>query len=502
MQLQRIARLPGIRAARLIEPGYDLRAVHHDSRRLDSATAFYALRGQKTDGHAFVAEAVRAGAPAVFVSDEARFADLERGSPEGLKAWFLVEDGRGRLAELARDIHGDPSRQMRLLAVTGTNGKTTTTHLAAQMLRAMGEPCAIIGSVGMWLGHACVHPGLTTPEAPDVQAFLARCLAEGVRAAAMEASSIGIATGRTLGLSFAAAAFTNLTLDHLDFHGSLEAYRSTKFHLFLESDGPAPRAVINLDDPTGAELEAALRARGRPAFTFALDGPADLTAEGVGWDSGGVSGRLRKGESSVPFRAPMLGRYNLSNLLAAAGLLLVTGSALEDVATAASHAKGAPGRLERVPTRRGFTVLVDYAHTPDALDNVLRAVRPMTAGRLWVVFGCGGERDRAKRPLMGAIAERLADRVVLTSDNPRGEAPGAILDEIARGLRDPKRARRIEDRREAIRWTLEQARRGDLVLIAGKGHETYQEIAGRRLPFRDQQIVREWAGAAKPEPSR
>jgi UDP-N-acetylmuramoyl-L-alanyl-D-glutamate--2,6-diaminopimelate ligase len=496
VHLREIARLPAIAASRIASPELDLRALSADSRRVDHATAFFARKGGRVDGHAFLQEALGAGAPALFLTDPERYADWAAAPAErleGLAGLFLARDVPHALAELAAAIYGEPARRMRLLAVTGTNGKTTVTYLAAQMLRAMGEPCAIVGSVGMLLDGEPERLGLTTPEAPELQAFLARCLGEGVSAAAMEASSIGIDRGRTHALAFRAAAFTNLSQDHLDVHGDMESYREAKFRLFTGHE--VARAIVNLDDPAGRELAARLEERdSRPALlSFALDRPADLGAQHPRWDAAGVETALRVRGRLYPVRAPLLGRYNLSNLLAAAGLLIASGSTPEAVARAAADTRGAPGRLERVPVPHPFTVLVDYAHTPDALENVLGAVRPLTPGTLWVVFGCGGERDRGKRPRMGAVAERLADRVVLTSDNPRGEPAAAILDAIVRGLRDPRAAARIESREEAIRWTLDRAQPGDLVLIAGKGHETDQEIAGRRLPFSDQAVVRAWS---------
>ena len=357
----------------------------------------------------------------------------------------------------------------------------------------MGTPCGIAGTLGMTLDDRPADLGLTTPEAPDIQRFLARCREDGTGAVAMEASSIGIALARTRGLSFRAAAFTNLTQDHLDFHGGMERYREAKFDLFLRHE--VARAVVNLDDSAGRELAARLEASGAPpALGFAVSGDAELRTEGASWDASGMRGALCLGERRAPFASPLLGRFNLSNLLAAVGLLTATGAEFEAVAAAAAAGVGAPGRFERIPVPHGFTVVVDYAHTPDALENALETAREIAAGELWAVFGCGGERDTAKRPRMGAIAERLAERTVLTSDNPRGEPPEAILDQIARGLRDPGAAVRIEAREEAIRWALDRARDGDLVLIAGKGHETYQEIEGQRLPFSDREVVEAWAG--------
>lgn len=501
VRLSDLARLPGISASHLARPEHEVRGISADSRRAAPGTAFFALRGAQADGHRFLADAARAGAPALVFTDPAAFAAWRAAPPEGLqpKGLLLAREGRRTLAELAAAVYGDPSRRMTLLAVTGTNGKTTVTHLVAQMLAALGRPCALVGSVGLFRDPAAQAEGagLTTPEAPELQAFLAGCLAQGVQAAAMEASSVGIEAHRTHALAFAGAAFTNLSQDHLDVHPDMDAYREAKFRLFTEHE--AARAVINLDDPAGRLLlERIGAARPElPCRTFALgQGPssgADLTAQDARWDAAGVAADWVCRGRAYPIRAPLLGAYNLSNLLCALGLLLAADVAPEDAAAVAPHAQGAPGRLERIPVPRGFTVVVDYAHSPGALEAVLGAVRPLTRGRLWIVFGCGGGRDRAKRPLMAAAAERLADRVVLTNDNPRHEAPGAILDETVQGLRDPKAAARIEPREEAIRHALDAARPGDLVLIAGKGHETYQDIGGVKHPFSDQAVVRAWA---------
>jgi len=494
MRLAEIARQPLFLGMHLVRPEAELTAVQADSRRVDGRTGFYALQGLRTDGHAFLAQAAAAGAPALFVGDPVRFEALRAAPPPGVAGVFLVPPGRAALARVAALVHGAPSRRLALLGVTGTNGKTTVSHLVAHVWEALGQPCGLIGSLGMHCGEAHRSSDRTTPEAPDIEAFLGHCLELGATAAAMEVSSIGIALERTAALHFCAAAFTNLTPEHLDFHGSLDDYAAAKFRLFLEQ--APPHAVVNLDDPRGPALLARLAAE-RPAvvrtgFSTAAGAAATLTAEAVRAGPDGMRGVLRHGSARAPFATPLVGRFNLSNLLAATGLLRAAGAELADVAAALPRAGGAPGRFERVPTGRDFLAVVDYAHTPDALENVLRCARELTRGRVLVVFGCGGERDRVKRPLMGAIAEWLADEVVLTSDNPRGEPPEAILAEIAAGMRGA--AQTIPERRAAIRHALERARPGDCVLVAGKGHETYQEVAGQRLPFDDRQVVRDWAG--------
>ena len=503
MKLALLADLPLVRRSRVIRPDYDLRAIHCDSRRADRATGFVAVRGLQEDGHRYLESALAAGAPALFLSDPDAFARLEEAPPDGVGGVFLVAPERRVLAELAVAVWGAPSRELAVLGITGTNGKTTVAHLVAQVSAALGRPCGNIGTLGMTGGGAVgltgdtapvVPTGHTTPEAPDIQGFLRACVEAGVDTVAMEATSIGIALERTWGVRFRAAAFTNLTPEHLDFHPSLEAYRDTKFRLFLE--GEIGSAVINLDDPAGVELTARL-ARERPELpvaTFSLADGAELGIEQPAWDGQGMRGVLRQGGERHPFRSPLLAPFNLSNILAATGLLRAAGVKLGEVAGALADCPGAPGRFERVAPALPFTVVVDYAHTPDALENALQAARGLTGGRLLVVFGCGGDRDRGKRPLMGAIAARLAERVFLTSDNPRGEPPDGIIAEIAKGIREPRgTVEPIPERRAAIHRALGEAQAGDLLLIAGKGHETTQEIGGQKFPFSDRKVVLEWA---------
>ena len=492
MLLKEIASQPAVLEARLTDPDFDLSALHCDSRRADPKTGFLALKGQNTDGHLYLDFAREAGTPVLFVSNKDHFARLysEQGPLAGL---FLIEPGREALADLAGALAGHPSRSLSLMGVTGTNGKTTVIHLVSQILEAMGKSSALLGTLGSTLGGEVVSGFHTTPEAPDIQDFLHKCLQAGETRVAMEVSSHGIALERTRGLSFAAAAFTNITQDHLDFHGAMEPYLETKFRLFLEND--AKKAVVNLDDPLGGLLTNRLGEQGRAAdvLTFALEREAHLSLENLSAGKEGMTGTLRTEDHKAPFRLPLLGRFNLSNLLAAVGLLLATGEGLEPVAEAVSHCRGARGRVEKVPLDAPFTVVVDYAHTPDALKNLLRAILPREGAKMGVLFGCGGDRDREKRPLMGGIAENHADWVVVSTDNPRGEDPQLILRQIASGMTGAVPTFHIVDRREAIHALLDAGREGDLLVIAGKGDETYQEIDGVRHPFDDREVVREWA---------
>lgn len=494
MKLARVASMPGVLRAQLRDPDFELGRLHCDSRRADAQTAFLALAGLRTDGHRYVEAARQAGAPALFVSEPGVYERLVAEPPDGLAGVFLVPPGRAVLADLSAALTGYPHREVRLLGVTGTSGKTTVVHLVTQLLGALGQPCARVGTQGLAVGAERSPSERTTPEAPDIHALLRRSVEQGVRTAAMEVTSIGIELERSHGLSFAAAAFTNLSQDHLDFHHDMEAYRDAKFRLFLEYDTAA--AVVNVDDAAGRLLAERLGVAGRARrlLDYGLERPATLTLEALRTEADATVGRVRYRDEVAPFRFGLPGRFNLANLLAALGLLLSSGESLQALAPAIAACAGPAGRFERVGLEAPFTVLVDYAHKPDALERVLRAARPLAHGRLRVLFGCGGERDRTKRPQMGAIAQRLADQVVLTSDNPRGERPEAILDEIEAGMSGPGLARRIVDRREAIHWLLHQARAGDVVLIAGKGDETYQEVAGRKMPFDDRDVVCEWSG--------
>ncbi|MBI3993206.1 MAG: UDP-N-acetylmuramoyl-L-alanyl-D-glutamate--2,6-diaminopimelate ligase [Candidatus Lambdaproteobacteria bacterium] len=474
-----------------------LAALHCDSRRVAAGEGFFALVGERFDGHDFIAQVLTRRPGALAVSDPATYATLAARNDLAGTALLLVRPGRESLAELAAAVYGHPSRALHLLGVTGTNGKSTVTYLVQQLCAALGRECGVIGSLGMGIGAERAPGERTTPEAPEIEAFLAQCVSRGVGTAAMEVSSIALAQRRTHGLHFHAGAFTNLTQDHLDFHGSMAQYGRDKARLFLEY--PLDCAVLNLDDPVGIELFTALAAEHprmrRLGFSCQGRPGAALAVERLQTSAGGSRGVLVVEGARCDFALPLAGHFNVSNMLAAVGLLMATGAEPVALAAALPGCTGAPGRFERVPVPGGFTAVVDYAHTPDALDNVLRAAREVATGRVLVLFGCGGERDVIKRPLMGAVAAELADVVLVTSDNPRGESPRAIIDAVLAGV-PPARAGRVEameDRAAAIAHLLGRARPGDVVLLAGKGHEPYQEIGGKRLPFDDREQVRRWA---------
>jgi UDP-N-acetylmuramoyl-L-alanyl-D-glutamate--2,6-diaminopimelate ligase len=459
-------------------------AISYDSRRVTPGSIFVALRGLKADGTTFVPQALSRGA-AVIVADVAPPAD--HAGP-----WLLVTDARLALALLADAFYEHPSRRMRVVGVTGTNGKTTTAYLLASMLDAAGLEAGLLGTVTYRLGGEEREASRTTPEAPDVQQLLDEMIRQGCRSAVMEVSSHALALKRVDGMRFAAGIFTNLTRDHLDFHEDMETYFLAKRRLFEMLPDQAP-GVINLDDPRGASLVDVCRRPVTFAMTKTADvmpGPLEITLDGLSFD-------IRTPRGVVPVHSRLVGRPNVSNILAAAATAVALDLPLDAVAEGVRALPGVPGRFEVVSSPGDeVTVVVDYAHTDDALRNLLETARPLAPRRLVTVFGCGGDRDKTKRPLMGMVAARLSDVVVITSDNPRSEDPQRIIDEIKRGIPAGSAGGRaadiqsVVDRREAIARAVEIAEAGDLVLVAGKGHEKYQQIGDRVLPFDDGEVAR------------
>lgn len=460
-------------------------AVTYDSRRAVPGAVFVALKGLKADGAAFADQAAARGAVAV-VAESPRPA-----SPT--VPWLAVTDARLALACLAAEFHGHPSREMPVVGITGTNGKTTTAYLLASIYEAAGVAAGLLGTVEYRIGRHAREASRTTPEAPELQGLLREMRAAGCGACVMEVSSHALALKRVEGLRFAAGIFTNLTRDHLDFHGDMEAYFAAKQRLFdmLPPDAPG---VVNLDDPRGA----ALAARCRRPVTYAVTRAADVTAGAIQMTLRGLVFDVQTPRGRVAVRSALVGRPNAFNILAAIAAAQALGLPLDAIERGVAALPGVPGRFEIVSGPADeITVVVDYAHTDDALRNLLETARPLAAGRLVTVFGCGGERDRTKRPLMGMVAARLSDLVVITSDNPRGEDPQGIIEEIARGIAGARGAAarapevlRIADRAAAIARAVDAARAGDLVLIAGKGHERYQQIGDRVLPFDDAEVAR------------
>jgi UDP-N-acetylmuramoyl-L-alanyl-D-glutamate--2,6-diaminopimelate ligase len=465
--------------------------VAHDSRGVSPGMVFVAIRGQRADGTAFAADAASRGAAAIVA---------ETAAPPGITVpWLRTTDARLALAELAALFYGRPSDQLTVVGVTGTNGKTTTTYLLAAVFDAAGMPCGRIGTVTFRVGSGAGgerDASHTTPEASEIQRLLREMADHGCRACAMEVSSHALVLHRVANMRFAAAIFTNLTRDHLDFHGDMAQYFAAKRRLFEMLPSGAP-AVVNVDDPRGVELAGSLKR----VMTFAIDRAADVRATNVHSSLEGLAFSVETPRGAMDMRSPLVGRpnvYNILGVVAAAVALDLPARAIEE----------GIARLERVPGRFQIVsastddvrVVVDYAHTDDALKNLLETARPLTSGRLITVFGCGGDRDRTKRPLMGAVAGRLSDFVVLTSDNPRSEDPGRIIDEIKLGLApapEPGAPKRHTtpfvtnpDRRLAIEQAIRSAKAGDLVIIAGKGHEKYQVIGDRTLPFDDVEAAR------------
>ena len=456
----------------------EITGITTDSRTVVPGALYAAVRGSETDGHRFVADAARRGAAAALVEVP----------QEAALAQVLVRDGRRAALAAARAWHGDPSRQLVLIGVTGTNGKTTTTGLLRHLLNGTGTTGSI-GTLGAYDGAGATVPSaaLTTPGPVDLQATLAALRDRGTTHVVMETSSHSLDQGRLHGLTFAAAVFTNLTRDHLDYHGTMEHYLAAKLRLssYLALDGVE---VVNLDDPAWRAMPDR---NGR--VTFGRHQAADVRASGLAMDAAGSRFRLESRWGNAEVALPLLGDFNVANALAAAACALGMGRPIGEVAQRLAAAPQVPGRMERIASRP-CTVLRDYAHTPDALERALATLRPLTAGKLIVVFGCGGDRDRGKRPIMGRIAAALADLAVVTSDNPRTEDPEAIIHDIEQGMGSEPHLRQA-DRREAIAVALQAARPDDTVLLAGKGHETYQVIGTEKLPFDEREIVRALAGA-------
>jgi len=472
-----------------------IRGIAIDSRAVVPGDLFVALRGVHADGHEHLQQAIDLGAAAVVVERVPAGIDL-RGCPA-----VVVRDARQSLAPLSALFFGNPSEELSLIGVTGTNGKTSTTYLLESILKAAGRRTGLIGTVEVRYADEHLRSVNTTPESVELQRLLRAMRTHGVDAVAMEVSSHALAIGRTDGCRFEAAAFTNVTQDHLDFHETMDAYRVAKTRLFREHLRPGAAAVLNLDDPAAAEFLAAARdGGGRPICVARKPGPGvDVAVEAAHVDLGGTRARLRLPTGPLELALPLLGDFNIENLLVAVGLAVGLDIPVDAIVRGVESCPQVPGRVERVDPGRPDTptVLVDYAHTPDAVDKLLRTVRPMARGRLITVFGCGGDRDRTKRAPMAEAVARWSDRAIATSDNPRGEDPEAILADVVLGLR---RLRKVEaadldgsdasfaclvDRHAAIRLALGIARSADTVVIAGKGHEDYQIVGRQRLPFDD-----------------
>ncbi len=460
----------------------EIEGIAYDSRQVRPGFVFVALPGRHADGRAFVADAVKRGAVAVVAEEECS-------APNGV-VFIHVQDARQAMAEIACAFHGEPSQKLRMIGITGTNGKTTTSYFCRDILAAAGYPAGLIGTIAYEIGRRRIPAARTTPESPDIQSLLDQMTRAGCRAAVMEVSSHGLDQKRVWGIDFDVGVFTNLSQDHLDYHKTMERYFAAKAELFRSLGQMKKRAwaVINVDDPWGLRL-ADTGGWAAEVVTYGQHANAAVRAEDIQMTAEGSQFRLVTpwGEREARIRLP--GAFNIHNALAAAAACGVLGVSVETIVQALGSLNAVPGRLEPVPAPLTFKVFVDYAHTPDALDKVLETLRPITRGRLIVVFGCGGNRDRGKRPLMGAVAARAADHVILTSDNPRGEDPEAILREIEAGIPAGASFEKEVHRERAIFNALRRAAPGDVVLVAGKGHETYQEFADTVVPFDDREVV-------------
>ena len=462
-------------------PDREISGIAYHSAAVQAGDLFAAIRGFVHDGHRYAADAVGRGAAAVLV---------DHPLPDIAATQIVVSDTRQALAAVSAVFYGDPSRHLWLCGVTGTNGKTTTTYLIDAVLRAAGHHPAVVGTTGVLAGgiprefHMSTS---TTPEAPDLQRLLRDLRADGVDHVTMEVTSHALELARVASCHFRAAVFTNLTQDHLDLHGDLTRYRDAKALLFAMV-APNGTSIVNADDPSGAAMREASRAR---AVTYGIEAPAEVQARDLAMAPNGTRFTVGwpGGSRQVSLRLP--GRFNVSNALAAFAVGLAHGVDPAVIGPALESVAGVPGRCELVDEGQPFTVLVDYAHSPDSLEKILRLAGQISAGRRIVVFGCGGERDRTKRPIMGRIGTHLADYAIFTSDNPRGEDPDAIIREIETGVEGARNFASIADRRAAIERGIAMAHSGDVVVIAGKGHETYQILGVRVEAFDDRAVARE-----------
>lgn len=469
------------------DPETSISGVVYDSRRVAPGIAFVALPGTRTDGHAFVGEAVARGAPLVVVQRPVEV-------PPGV-AVLQVESTRKALSTIAAAVYGHPSRRLRVIGVTGTNGKTTTTHLIRAILMARGERVGLIGTVHNFVGDEELTSQLTTPQASDMQGLLARMVEVGCTYVVMEVSSEGLDMHRVDDVEFDVGVFTNLTQDHLNYHGTLERYREAKLRLFRLLSRPGTKtgkiAVLNRDDPSEPHVRGACAV---PVITFGLEPGAEFSARDLVTTPDGTRFQMITPQGEAPVSLQMVGRFNVYNALAAAAVGMAEGVPLDVIRRVLEEQTGVAGRMEPVRAGQPFGVFVDYAHSPDGLENVLTTARGMTKGRVIAVFGCGGDRDRKKRPTMGRIAARLADHTIITSDNPRSEEPAAIIREIEEGLKEalpPGHSyETVVDRTEAIERAVAAAAPGDVVIIAGKGHETYQIFADRTIYYDDREVAR------------
>jgi UDP-N-acetylmuramoyl-L-alanyl-D-glutamate--2,6-diaminopimelate ligase len=463
-------------------------AVTDDSRAVATGSLFVAVKGERVDGHRYVTQAIEAGAVAVIGQESV-------GRESAI--FVRVADSRKALGLIGSRFQGDPSARLTMIGVTGTNGKTTTTYLCRALLEGIGRHVGLIGTVAYEIGAETIPASHTTPGALELQGLLAKMEQADMDSVVMEVSSHALAMDRTAGCEYDVAVFTNLTQDHLDYHRTMEEYFQAKLRLFTtlgQGKKTGQRAILNMDDPWGAQVRAACRV---PVWGFALKTQADLRAENVRLSMNGSTFTAATPAGLVTIESRLVGEHNVYNLLGAIGVALHAGATCDQVREAVARLSNVPGRFERVSAGQDFTVVVDYAHTEDALVRLLAAAQALKTRRIITVFGCGGDRDRGKRPKMGRVAVEYSDVVVLTSDNPRTEDPLAILREVEAGVHEALKSRPhvdyhlISDRREAIIAAVRLAQGGDIVLIAGKGHEDYQILGTQKVHFDDREVARE-----------
>lgn len=463
-------------------------SVTDDSRSVSSGSLFVAVKGERVDGHKYVGQAIKAGAAAIVGQDSVERASIP---------FVQVTDSRKALGLIGSRFYGDPSAQLAMIGVTGTNGKTTTTYLCKALLENIGRRVGLIGTVAYQIGAETIPASHTTPGAVELQQLLARMNEARLDSVVMEVSSHALAMDRTAGCEYDVAVFTNLTQDHLDYHRTMEEYFQAKLRLFTglgQGKKTRQRAIVNMDDPRGVYVRAACRV---PVWGYALNVSADLMAENVRLSMNGSTFTAATPAGTFTVESRLVGEHNVYNLLGAIGVALHGGATCDQVREAVARVNNVPGRFERVSAGQDFTVVVDYAHTEDALVRLLTAARTLKTERIITLFGCGGDRDRGKRPKMGRAAVEFSDVVILTSDNPRTEDPLAILREVEAGVREALQRRpsvqyhMVADRREAIGTAVRLARPGDILLIAGKGHEDYQIVGTKKMHFDDREVARE-----------
>ena len=471
----------------------DVHRIQYDSRKVERGDCFVALKGVGTDGHKFAETAVERGAKIVVLEDDSTLPDPYFMHNHVVK--IVVPDSRKALAVMSANFFGLPSRALTMVGVTGTNGKTTTTHLIKSIMESSGEKVGLIGTIEYVVGDQVIPASHTTPESLELNDLLSQMLKSGCKSVSMEVSSHALHQSRVYGIDFDVAVFTNLTQDHLDYHRTMEEYFHAKKILFNSLSGDSV-AVTNADDVWGMKIVSATNVR---RLSYGISGKADIQATDVRLSLDGTTFTITAENETQTLTSPLVGRFNVYNVLAAYATGLALGCPHEAIAAGISRVKNVRGRFERIASPRGWTVIIDYAHTPDALDKCLWTIHDVqpreNRGRIITVFGAGGDRDRTKRPLMGKIAGSLSDVVIVTSDNPRTEDPQQIMNEIIAGIPREAIVSQEPDRKRAIRAALQQARPGDIVLVAGKGHEDYQVIGREKIHFSDREIVQDYIAA-------